>query len=181
MNNINFRIGHGYDVHRFADSTRITKNNTENDATRHVMLCGVRIPHDKSILAHSDGDIPLHALCDALLGAAALGDIGRHFPDTDPHWKGADSRVLLRDVVALLRTRGWQVGNVDVTIVAEAPKVAPHVAQMCVNLAADLAVAHDCVNVKATTTERLGFTGREEGIAAMAVALIVRVAEQDVA
>lgn len=159
---IPFRIGQGYDVHRFMDGD-------------HVTLCGVRIAYVKGIKAHSDGDIPLHALCDALLGAAGLGDIGRHFPDTDPRFRGADSRGLLRQVVALLRVKGWRVGNADITIVAQAPKVAPHVAAMCANLAADLEVAADCVNVKATTNEKMGFVGREEGIAAMAVALIVRV------
>lgn len=159
-----FRVGQGYDVHRFAEACE--------NAGAHVRLCGVSIPHARAIVAHSDGDIPLHALCDALLGAAALGDIGRHFPDTDARWKGADSRELLRHVVALLRARGFSVGNVDVTIVAQAPKVAPHVSQMCANIAADLGVAVDRVNVKATTTEKLGFTGREEGIAAHAVALV---------
>lgn len=155
------RIGQGYDVHRFGDGGFVT-------------LCGVQVPHTRGILAHSDGDIPLHALCDALLGALALGDIGRHFPDTDPRYKGIDSRELLRHVVALVHARGWRVGNVDVTIVAQAPKVAPHVAGMCANIAADLGVDVDRVNVKATTSEKLGFTGREEGIAAHAVALVVR-------
>lgn len=158
------RVGHGYDVHRFSDAPA---------ADGHVWLCGVRVPHSHGVLAHSDGDIPLHALCDALLGAVALGDIGRHFPDADPQFKGAESRMLLRHVVALLAERGYRVGNVDVTIVAQAPKVAPHVAQMCANIAADLGVAVDRVNVKATTTEKLGFTGRGEGIAAYAVALVV--------
>lgn len=155
------RIGQGYDVHRFGDGDFVT-------------LCGVQVPHVRGIVAHSDGDIPLHALCDALLGALALGDIGRHFPDTDPRYKGVDSRELLRHVVALVHQRGWRVGNVDVTIVAQAPKVAPHVARMCANVAADLGVDADRVNVKATTSEKLGFTGREEGIAAHAVALVVR-------
>lgn len=166
-----FRIGQGYDVHRFAEQAAALSSGT----LPHVMLCGVPVPYVKSILAHSDGDIPLHALCDALLGAAALGDIGRHFPDTDPRWQDADSRILLRAVVALLHAAGWKVGNIDITILAQAPKVAPHIAGMCANVAADLAVAIDCVNVKATTTEQLGFIGREEGIAAMAVALIVRI------
>lgn len=154
------RIGQGYDVHRFGDGDFVT-------------LCGVQVPHVRGIVAHSDGDIPLHALCDALLGALALGDIGRHFPDTDPRYKGIDSRELLRHVVALVHERGWRVGNVDVTIVAQAPKVAPHVARMCANVAADLGIDVDRVNVKATTSEKLGFTGREEGIAAHAVALVV--------
>ncbi len=155
------RIGQGYDVHRFGDGDFVT-------------LCGVQVPHVRGIVAHSDGDIPLHALCDALLGALALGDIGRHFPDTDPRYKGIDSRELLRHVVALVHERGWRVGNVDVTIVAQAPKVSPHVDRMCANVAADLGVDVDRVNVKATTSEKLGFTGREEGIAAHAVALVVR-------
>lgn len=155
------RIGQGYDVHRF----------TEGD---HVMLCGVCIPCSQGILAHSDGDIPLHALCDALLGAAAMGDIGRHFPDTDARWKGIDSRVLLREVVSLLAAGGYRVGNVDITIIAEQPRVTPHVEPMLANLAADLGVAIDRVNVKATTNEKMGHVGRGEGIAAHAVALILR-------
>ncbi|SEI42093.1 2-C-methyl-D-erythritol 2,4-cyclodiphosphate synthase [Azotobacter beijerinckii] len=154
------RIGHGYDVHRFGTGDFIT-------------LGGVRIPHRFGLLAHSDGDVLLHALCDALLGAAALGDIGRHFPDTDPQFKGADSRVLLRHVVALVQGKGWQVGNVDATIVAQAPKMAPHIERMRVLIAEDLRVGTDQVNVKATTTERLGFAGREEGIAVHAVALLL--------
>lgn len=162
MNDI--RIGQGYDVHRFADAP---------SADGHVWLCGVRVPHTHGVLAHSDGDIPLHALCDALLGALALGDIGRHFPDSDPRFKGIASRELLRQVVALVSGRGYRVGNVDVTVVAQAPKVAPHVEAMRANLAADLGIAIDRVNVKATTTEKLGFTGRGEGIAAYAVALVV--------
>ncbi|TLX54063.1 2-C-methyl-D-erythritol 2,4-cyclodiphosphate synthase [Stutzerimonas nosocomialis] len=155
------RIGHGYDVHRFGEGTFIT-------------LGGVRIPHTCGLLAHSDGDVLLHALCDALLGAAALGDIGKHFPDTDPQFKGADSRVLLRHVVAQVRARGWQVGNVDATIVAQAPKMAPHIETMRTSVAEDLEVEMDQVNVKATTTEKLGFVGREEGIAVHAVALLVK-------
>lgn len=159
------RIGHGYDVHRFADAPT---------AGAGVWLCGVRVPHTHNVLAHSDGDIPLHALCDALLGAVALGDIGRHFPDTDSRYKGADSRALLRQVVALLAEKNYRPGNVDVTIVAQAPKVAPHVEAMRANVAADLGIVVDRVNVKATTTEKLGFTGRGEGIAAHAVALVTR-------
>ncbi|MGY4534250.1 2-C-methyl-D-erythritol 2,4-cyclodiphosphate synthase [Pseudomonas sp. TE3786] len=154
------RIGHGYDVHRFCDGTFIT-------------LGGVQIPHKFGLLAHSDGDVLLHALSDALLGAAALGDIGKHFPDTDPNFKGADSRVLLRHVVSLIKAKGWQVGNVDATIVAQAPKMAPHIETMRAAIAADLEVGLDQVNVKATTEEKLGFTGREEGIAVHAVALLV--------
>ncbi len=155
------RIGHGYDVHRF----------TEGDF---VTLGGVRIPHKFGLLAHSDGDVLLHALSDALLGAAALGDIGRHFPDTDPQFKGADSRALLRHVLGLIAGKGWSVGNVDATIIAQAPKMAPHIEVMRGLIAADLNVEIDQVNVKATTTEKLGFTGREEGIAVHAVALLVR-------
>lgn len=153
------RIGHGYDVHRFGEGDFIT-------------LGGVRIPHTAGLVAHSDGDVLLHALSDALLGAAALGDIGRHFPDTDPRFKGADSRALLRHVVELVRAKGWVVGNVDATIVAQAPKMAPHIDAMRAAIAEDLRVTLDQVNVKATTTEKLGFTGREEGIAVHAVALL---------
>lgn len=154
------RIGHGYDVHRFGEGEFIT-------------LGGVRIPHSFGLIAHSDGDVLLHALADALLGAAALGDIGKHFPDTDPTFKGADSRMLLRHVLGLLQAKGWQVGNVDATIIAQAPKMAAHIQQMRSLIAEDLQVTLDQVNVKATTTEKLGFTGREEGIAVHAVALLV--------
>ena len=155
------RIGHGYDVHRFGDGDFIT-------------LGGVQIAHKYGLVAHSDGDVLLHALCDALLGAAALGDIGKHFPDTDLRFKGIDSRELLRHVVRLLADKGWAVGNIDSTIVAQAPKMAPHIDAMRAHIAADLGVALDVVNVKATTTEKLGFTGREEGIAVHAVALLVK-------
>ncbi|EPM0508602.1 2-C-methyl-D-erythritol 2,4-cyclodiphosphate synthase [Pseudomonas putida] len=154
------RIGHGYDVHRFCDGDFIT-------------LGGVRIPHKYGLLAHSDGDVLLHALSDALLGAAALGDIGKHFPDTDPQFKGADSRVLLRHVVGIVKAKGWKVGNVDATIVAQAPKMAPHIETMRQLIAEDLQVELDQVNLKATTTEKLGFTGREEGIAVHSVALLL--------
>lgn len=154
------RIGHGYDVHRFGAGSFIT-------------LGGVVIPHHSGLVAHSDGDVLLHALSDALLGASALGDIGRHFPDTDPAYKGADSRVLLRRVVELVHQQGYRVGNVDATIVAQTPKMAPHIEFMCQHLAEDLQVSRAQVNVKATTTERLGFTGREEGIAVHAVALLL--------
>ncbi|QXH50364.1 2-C-methyl-D-erythritol 2,4-cyclodiphosphate synthase [Pseudomonas fakonensis] len=156
------RIGHGYDVHRFADGDFIT-------------LGGVRIPHKYGLLAHSDGDVLLHAVSDALLGAAALGDIGKHFPDTDPQFKGADSRVLLRHVLGVVHGKGWKVGNVDATIVAQAPKMAPHIETMRQRIAEDLQVELDQVNVKATTEEKLGFTGREEGIAVHAVALLLPV------
>ncbi len=154
------RIGHGYDVHRFGEGEFIT-------------LGGVRIPHRFGLIAHSDGDVLLHALSDALLGAAALGDIGQHFPDTDPRFKGADSRVLLRHVLGLIQAKGWKVANVDATVVAQAPKMAAHVLAMRELIAEDLQVALEQVNVKATTTEKLGFTGREEGIAVHAVALLV--------
>ena len=141
----------------------------------HVRLGGVDIPHTHGLIAHSDGDVAIHALCDALLGAAALGDIGTHFPDTDDVWAGADSRALLRDCVALVAARGFAPANADVTIIAQAPKVAPHAAAMRANLAADLGLALDAVSVKATTTERLGAVGRGEGIAATAVVLLIDV------
>ena len=155
------RIGHGYDVHAFGDGD-------------HVVLGGVRIDCDRGLVAHSDGDVLIHALCDALLGAAGLGDIGRHFPDTDERFSGADSRDLLRAVVSQLHSAGWSVGNVDLTVIAQTPRLSEHVAAMQGNLAQDLGVGRDCVNVKATTTERLGFVGREEGIASHAVALLTR-------
>lgn len=158
---MNFRIGQGYDVHAFGDGD-------------HVMLGGVRVPHSQGVVAHSDGDVALHALCDAMLGALALGDIGVHFPPSDARWKGADSRALLRHCNDLLRERGWSVGNADVTVVCEAPKVGPHAVAMRESIAADLGVAVDAVSVKATTSERMGFTGRGEGIAAQAVCLLVR-------
>lgn len=155
------RIGQGYDVHRFTDGD-------------HLMLCGVRIPFEKRFLAHSDGDVALHALSDALLGAAGLGDIGKHFPDTDPNYKGIDSRILLRQVQKSLQDRGYEVGNIDLTIVAQRPKLAGHIQAMRSNVAEDLAIDIEQVNVKATTTEGLGFEGREEGISAFAIALIQR-------
>ena len=157
----NIRIGQGYDVHAFGQGD-------------HVVLGGVRIAHERGVVAHSDGDVVIHALCDALLGALALGDIGVHFPPSDDRWKDADSRQFLRHCRALLAERGWVVGNADVTVVCERPKVAPHAAAMRANLAADLGVDVDAVSVKATTSEKLGFTGRGEGLAAMAVALLVR-------
>lgn len=155
------RIGHGYDVHRFQPGD-------------HIVLGGVRIAHDRAFVAHSDGDVLLHAICDALLGALALGDIGRHFPDTDPSYKGADSRVLLRAVLAMISERGWQVANLDSTVLAQAPKLAPHIDSMRASIAEDLGVSVEQVNVKATTTESLGFVGREEGIAAHVVVLLER-------
>jgi len=157
------RIGQGYDVHRFAE---------ESDLKNSVTLGGVNIPSEHALLAHSDGDVLLHALADALLGAAALGDIGHHFPDTDDQFKGIDSRVLLRQVLTELKQRSYRVVNVDSTLVAQAPKMAPHISAMRENIAADLEVEANCVNVKATTTEKLGFVGRKEGIAAYAVVLI---------
>ena len=153
------RIGSGFDVHRFAEN-------------RELWICGVKIDYVLGLLGHSDADVAIHALCDALLGAAALGDIGKHFPDTDPRYKGADSKLLLAEVVKLLAERGYSVGNVDVTVIAQKPKMLPYIGQMRQTLAEVMGIDVDCVSVKATTTERLGFTGREEGIAAMASALI---------
>ena len=154
------RIGHGYDVHQLVTG-------------RKLIIGGVEIAHDKGLLGHSDADVLLHAICDALLGAAALGDIGKHFADTDAKFKNIDSRILLREVACLLKNAGFRVGNVDATIIAQAPKMAPHISTMVENIAADLGVAINAVNVKATTTEKLGFAGRGEGIAAEAVALLL--------
>lgn len=159
------RIGHGYDVHQLVNG-------------RDLILGGVKIPHPKGLLGHSDADVLLHAICDACLGAAALGDIGQHFPDSDPRYKNIDSRELLRHVEALLDERGWRVENVDSTVTAQAPKLMAHFPAMIANIAADLGVEADCVNVKATTTEKLGFAGREEGISAHAVVLLVSIAER---
>ena len=153
------RIGQGFDVHAFGEGD-------------HLMIAGVRVPHARGVIAHSDGDVAIHALCDAILGALALGDIGRHFPPDDPRWRDADSRSFLRHCVELVRARGWSVGNADITILCELPKIGPHAAAMRAALASDMNVAIDAVSVKATTTERLGFCGREEGIAAMAVVLL---------
>ena len=158
---MDIRIGQGYDVHAFGDGD-------------HVMLGGVRIAHERGVLAHSDGDVALHALCDAMLGALALGDIGRHFPPSDARWKDADSRAFVRHCDALLRERGWRVGNCDITVICEAPKVGPHAQVMRERIAADLGIDIDAVSVKATTSEQLGFTGRGEGIAAQAACLLVR-------
>ena len=155
------RIGHGYDVHKFGGEGPIT-------------IGGVSIDYEQGLLAHSDGDVLIHALCDARLGAAALGDIGKHFPDTDSAYAGADSRGLLRDVIARLHNLGYKLVNADMTIVAQAPKMAPHIATMQQLLAEDCAVDTDQINVKATTTEKLGFAGRKEGIAAHAVVLITK-------
>ncbi len=153
------RVGQGFDVHRLV-------------AGRRLVLGGVEIAHDRGLLGHSDADVLLHAICDAMLGAAALGDIGRHFPDSDPRYQGIDSRELLRHVAGLLRARGHAVANVDATIIAEAPRMAPHIPAMVLNIASDLGIPDERVNVKATTTEGLGFAGRGEGIAAQAVCLL---------
>ena len=158
---MDLRIGNGFDVHALV-------------AGRKLILGGVTIPWDRGLDGHSDADVLLHAVCDAILGALALGDLGAHFPDTDPKWKGADSRMLLRQVMALASHDGWKIGNLDATVIAQAPKLAPHVAAMRANLAADLGCALDDVSVKATTTEHLGFTGRGEGIAAFATVLLAR-------
>ena len=157
---MNIRIGQGFDVHAFGPGD-------------HVMLGGVRIAHDRGLIAHSDGDVVIHSLCDALLGALALGDIGRHFPPGDARWKDADSRVLLREVVAMLDARGCRLGNADITVVCERPRIAPHVVAMGAGLAADIGCDPGALSIKATTSETLGFTGRGEGIAALAVVLIV--------
>lgn len=153
------RIGQGFDVHQLVEG-------------RKLIMGGVEIPYHLGLLGHSDADVLLHAICDALLGAAALGDIGRHFPDSDPRYKGIDSRKLLREVAGLLKQSGYSVSNLDATIIAQAPKMAPHIPAMAANIAADLEIAVGRVNVKATTTEKLGYTGRGEGIAAQAVCLI---------
>jgi 2-C-methyl-D-erythritol 2,4-cyclodiphosphate synthase len=159
---MNIRIGHGFDVHAFAEDRRL-------------VIGGVEIAYERGLLGHSDADVLLHAICDAMLGAAALGDIGKHFPDSDPAYKGIDSRKLLRYVAELLEGRGWKVVNVDATIIAQVPKMSPYIAEMREHIAEEISIPAEHVNVKATTTERLGFTGREEGIAAEAVCLIVKV------
>lgn len=158
------RIGNGFDVHALV-------------AGRPLILGGVTIPCDRGLDGHSDADVLIHAIGDAILGALALGDLGKHFPDTDPRWRGADSRALLRHIVELMHGRGYRIGNVDATVIAQAPKLAPHVAAMRANLAADLRCAVEDVSVKATTTEHLGFTGRGEGMATMASVLVVRLSE----
>lgn len=155
-----FRIGHGFDVHKFGEGNEI-------------VLGGVRIPYQQGLVAHSDGDVVLHALTDAILGAAALGDIGKHFPDTDPDFAGADSRILLKTAYQEVLNKGYEIGNLDITIMAQAPKMAPHIDAMRANIAEDLLLDIECVNVKATTTEKLGFTGRKEGIAVASVALLM--------
>ncbi len=156
-----FRVGQGYDVHALVPGRR-------------MVIGGVEIAHSDGLLGHSDADVLMHAITDALLGAAALGDIGRHFPDTDARWRGADSAMLLREATARVRAEGWEVGNVDATIVAQAPRMAPHIPAMVHAVASALGIAGDRVNLKAKTTERLGFVGRAEGIEAHAVALITR-------
>lgn len=155
------RIGQGFDVHAFAEG-------------RKLIICGVDIPYELGLLGHSDADVAIHALCDALLGAAALGDIGKHFPDTDPRYKGIDSRRLLRHVVELISSEGYSISNADITVIAQAPKMAPHITSMRHNLADDLGIDLGRVNVKATTTEHLGFTGRREGIASLASIILIR-------
>lgn len=157
---MSIRIGQGFDAHRYGDGD-------------HIVVGGVTIAFDKGVVAHSDGDVAIHALCDAALGALGLGDIGGHFPDSSAEFSGIDSRILLRRVAALMRERGLAVGNADITVIAQAPKMAPHIATMREYLAADLAAPIDAINIKATTTERMGFTGRGEGIAALAVILLV--------
>ena len=156
------RIGHGYDVHRLVEN-------------RKLILGGVDIPYSKGLLGHSDADVAVHALMDALLGALALGDIGKHFPDTDERYKGIDSRELLRHTAALIREKGWELGNADMTIIAQTPKMAPHIQTMRANIAAHLGTDIDNISVKATTEEKLGFTGAGEGIAARAVVLLKRI------
>ena len=157
-----FRIGQGFDVHALVPG-------------RPLIIGGVTIPYSRGLLGHSDADVLLHAITDAILGAAALGDIGRHFPDTDPAHAGADSRVLLRAAMAAVRGAGYRVGNIDATVIARAPKLLPHVPAMVANIAADLGIEPDCVNIKGKTTEKLGFTGRGEGMAAQAIALLLTV------
>lgn len=161
---INIRVGQGYDVHQLV-------------AGRKLILGGVEIPHPTGLLGHSDADALLHAITDALLGAVALGDIGRHFPDSDPRYAGADSRVLLRGAVALLAEKGWHVVNVDATLIAQQPKLAPYAKAMVANIAVDLGIAEDCVNLKGKTNEKLGYLGREEAIEAQAVVLVAKVGE----
>ena len=161
LSTFDLRVGNGFDVHRLV-------------AGRPCIICGVEIPFDRGLLGHSDADVALHALADALLGAVSMRDIGYHFPDTDERWRGADSRVLLREVVRIIGQRGYRPSNVDITIIAQAPKMLPYIERMQANVAEDLGLDIDRVSVKATTTERLGFTGREEGIASLATATVIR-------
>ena len=158
---MSFRIGNGFDAHAFAEG-------------RALVIGGVTLPHDRGLAGHSDADVLLHAITDALLGALALGDLGGHFPDSDARWRGVDSRILLRHASGLIEQRGFTIGNVDATVIAQAPRMSPHVAAMRANIAADLRCELDAVSVKATTTDRMGFTGRDEGIAALATVLLVR-------
>ena len=162
---MDLRIGHGYDVHKFAAT---------QPPDGHLTLGGVQVPHDRALLAHSDGDVIVHALCDGILGALGAGDIGQHFPDDDPQFADIDSCLLLGKILALASDAGWRVGNVDLTVVAQAPRLAPYIPQMRERLASLLDVEPECANVKATTTEGLGFTGRKEGIAVYAVILLAR-------
>ena len=159
--NYDLRIGNGYDVHRLAPGLKLT-------------LGGIEIPHDRGCVAHSDGDVIIHALCDALLGALALGDIGRHFPDTSDEYKGIDSKILLSRTCSMVRGKGWEIVNADITLLLQAPKVAPYIEQMRSSLASVMEIGVEAVSVKATTEERLGFTGREEGVAAYAVVLLAK-------
>lgn len=163
---MNYRVGNGFDAHRFKPGVPL-------------VLGGVHIAHDKGLEAHSDGDVVLHALCDAILGALAKGDIGQHFPDSDKQYRGIDSRILLRQVGELMRAAGYCLGNADITVIAQAPKLAPHIADMCRHIADDLQTDSNNISVKATTTERLGFTGREEGIAALATVMLQYTAPAD--
>lgn len=156
-----FRVGSGFDVHRFAEQRRL-------------VLCGIEVPYEKGLLGHSDADVALHALMDAMLGAAAMGDIGKHFPDTDERFKGADSVKLTEHVVWLLQEKGWRINNVDITIIAQQPKLAKYIPAMRSKVASVLKIEEECVNVKATTTEKLGFTGRGEGMAAEAVVSLIK-------
>lgn len=158
---MNIRVGNGFDVHRLVDG-------------RELWLCGIKLDHPTGLLGHSDADVAIHALCDALLGALALGDIGKHFPDSEDRYKGIDSKHLLKEVCRLIRERGWEIGNTDLTIMAEAPKLRPYIDLMRETLAAVMSIPVDCVSVKATTTEGLGYTGRREGIAATATSLLTR-------
>ncbi|MDR2873098.1 MAG: 2-C-methyl-D-erythritol 2,4-cyclodiphosphate synthase [Xanthomonadaceae bacterium] len=159
MSELSIRIGQGFDVHAFGDGD-------------HLMLGGVRVPHTQGVQAHSDGDVIIHALCDAMLGALALGDIGRYFPPGDPQWQGADSRRFLRHCDDLLRTQGWRIGNIDITVICERPKIGAHADVIRRSLAEELVLPVDVISIKATTTEKLGFTGRGEGIAAQAIVLL---------
>ena len=156
-----FRVGSGFDVHRFAEQRRL-------------VLCGIEVPYEKGLLGHSDADVALHALMDAMLGAAAMGDIGKHFPDTDERFKGADSVKLTEHVVWLLQEKGWRINNVDITIIAQQPKLAKYIPAMRSKVASVLQIEEECVNVKATTTEKLGFTGRGEGMATEAVVSLIK-------